>query len=710
MTQIYANKITPEHLKRKAIIYMRQSTAKQVRENKESQRLQYDLKRHAKELGFRRVEVIDWDLGSSAAIGAAPRLGFEYLVGMIALGDVGLLLCREVSRLSRTDKDWCQVLEVCQLFGTLIGDAENIYDLKLLDDQLILGIKGTMSVVELKILKMRLIAGMEEKARRGEFNKLLPPGYVYEMGKPVKDHNQRIREAVELIFLKFTEIRSIRQTFLWFHSNEVELPVNKSCDGKIRIVWQLPSKCFVQDVLKNPFYAGAYVWGRRPTKMKVIHGKIKRVSGRILEPEECKVLIRDHHEGYIDWQTFEENRKIIRGNYLRMESDDSVIPIRAGQGILVGLLRCGRCGRKMHVRYWGKSGTAARYLCKGDFESGGRYCQAFGGGTVDRRFSMELLKVISPLGVRASLEAIQLAERHGGDKYQALDRQREQLEYEAKRAFEQYNEVDPRNRLVAVQLERRWNESLEAVEALNATLEAMNDSVQRLTEPEKEAILELGENFAQVWESEHCSPQTKKQIIGTVVKEAVVTLVEPDNVLRFVIHWQGGSHTTFEMPKPVSPAGKKTATEDLDLIRRMAIRYGDGDIARVLNKLGRRTGKDKRWSQVSVRTARQQYAIPGQKRTKADPEILTLAGAVKYSGVSDTTIRRLVQKRILSMSQVAPWAPWEIKRSDIDSERVQEIIQRLKRTGKLHLEGDNSEIQETLFQETQGLYKGGYHD
>ncbi len=220
-----SNKITVQHLQRKAIVYLRQSSERQVVQNTESQRLQYKLKDHARELGFKQVEIIDTDLGSSAAIGAAPREGFERLVASVAIGEVGLILSREVSRLSRTDKDWCQLLEVCQLFGTLIGDAERVYDLSLMDDQLVLGIKGTLSVVELKLLNLRLQQGMEEKARRGELVRLLPPGYVRDgAGKVVKDPDRRVQEAIELVFQIFRQTRGIRQTFIWLRHAKWSCP------------------------------------------------------------------------------------------------------------------------------------------------------------------------------------------------------------------------------------------------------------------------------------------------------------------------------------------------------------------------------------------------------------------------------------------------------------------------------------------------------
>src|SRR5712692_5693007 len=258
---LYNPKIKPEHLARKAIVYLRQSSEKQVGQNKESQRLQYDVAERMRGLGWGEVEIIGSDLGSSAAIGSARREGFERVLSSVALGEVGIVASREVSRLSRTDKDWCRLLEVCQIFGTLIADEQQVYDLNYLDDQLVLGIKGTLSVVELKVLRQRLQAGQESKARRGELFKRLPVGYVRDaMGKVDFHPDRRVYEAIQLVFVKFRERWSVRQTFQWFRDHDVELPANP-IQGK-RLVWKIPSQSLVRDILCNPFYAGAYVWGR----------------------------------------------------------------------------------------------------------------------------------------------------------------------------------------------------------------------------------------------------------------------------------------------------------------------------------------------------------------------------------------------------------------------------------------------------------------
>ncbi len=691
-------KISNEHLARKAIVYVRQSSRRQVVQNMESQRLQYALKDRARDLGWNDIEIIDTDLGSSAGIGAATRVGFDRLVGAVALGEVGAILSREVSRLSRTDKDWCHLLEVCQVFDTLIGDEEQIYDLSLLDDQLVLGIKGTLSVVELKVLKMRMLRGMEEKAARGELERLLPPGFVRDStGKVVKDPDERACEAMALVFQKLHETGTVRQAFKWFHDNDVQLPVNKSRNGQMGIVWQLPTHSFIGAVLRNPFYAGAYVYGQRTTETKIVDGKLVKYAGHSRNAEECRVFIKDHHDGYIPWEAFEENQRMIRSNSIRTDKDDAVTSVRTGQGLLVGLLRCGRCGRKLHVHYWGRKGTAGRYLCKGDYDAGGSYCLAFGGKGVDRRLSEELLQVISPLGMEASLKALDDLSTSDDERQQLLSRQLEQLEWEALRAFEQYNEVDPRNRLVAAELERRWNGKLEEVDRIRTTIDDLTRKREPITETQRETILAMGECFADVWHNNACPVELKKRMLRTAITEIVANLDEGKDVLHFVIHWAGGVHTEIEMPKPKSGSGHRTSMEVLEIIRKMAVRYGDAQIASVLNRLGHRTGKDKRFNQTRVKTARRNHKINGQKSAVNDPEVLNQEQAATHCGVSTGTIRRLVSEGLLPKEQIVPYAPWEIRRVDLDSEQVQEVVHHLKNTGKLVVRPGRLAGQESLF-------------
>ena len=710
MTEVlYSPKIKPEHLARKAIVYLRQSTDKQVRQNQESQRLQYEVAERMQALGWKQVETIDSDLGSSAAMASARREGFERVLSSVALGEVGIVGSREVSRLSRTDKDWCRLLEVCQIFGTLIADEQQVYDLNYLDDQLVLGIKGTLSVVELKVLRQRLQAGQESKARRGELFKRLPVGYVRDsLGKVVFHPDRRVCEAIQLVFVKLRERWSIRQTFQWFRDHDVELPANP-IQGT-GLVWKIPSQSLVRDILCNPFYAGAYVWGRRPLATLLVEGRLEKRQGATRRAEDCRVFIPHHHVGYIDWATYEENRRMVQRNSVNWEGDEAMSAIRAGQGLLVGLLRCGHCGRKLHVRYWGGRGTHARYLCKGDYDDGGEYCLGFGGASVDRRLGQELLKVISPFGVEASRRALE--ELSAGDVAQraTLSRKLEQLEYEARKAFEQYDAVDARNRLVAGELERRWNEKLEEVESTKQQLADLNTERHVLSPDEEARIRGMGENFAEIWQSDRCPSTLKKMIFRTALEEIIVRGDAENKTLQFTLHWKGGTHTQLDMERPRSATETTTSMEALEIIRRMAARHGDDQIASVLNRLGHTTGKGKRWNQNRVATARRNYSIAGQKRALPDPETVSLSEAARVCGVSHRTIERLVEAGLLRRKQVTPRAPWEIRRADLKDEPVRSIVARLLRTGKLSLQGDGPENQPALFVEREGDGNARHHE
>jgi transposase-like protein len=340
--------------------------------------------------------------------------------------------------------------------------------------------------------------------------------------------------------------------------------------------------------------------------------------------------------------------------------------IRAGQGLLVGLLRCGHCGRKLHVRYWGGRGTHARYLCKGDYDDGGQYCIGFGGSSVDRCVGQELLKAIAPLGVEASLRALEELSAGGTAQRAALSRKLEQLVYEARKAFEQYDAVDARNRLAASELERRWNGKLEEIEAVKQRLSSLETERYSLSPEEEIRIRSMGDHFAGVWQSSHCPPTLKKMIFRTAIEEIIVRM------------------------------------EALEIIRRMAVRYGDDQIASVLNRRGYSTGKGKRWNQTRVATARRNHSIAGQKRALLDPERVSLSEAARICGVSHHTIQRMVEAGLLKREQVTPRAPWEIRRRDLDAEPIHSIVKRLRRTGKLILQGGCAEDQLALFTENQG--------
>ncbi len=559
------------------------------------------------------------------------------------------------------------------------------------------------------MLRQRLQAGQESKARRGELLKRLPVGYAVDvMGKIALHPDRRVCEAVQLVFTKFRERWSVRQTFQWFRDHDSELPANP-IQGT-QLVWKIPSQSLIGDILRNPFYAGAYVWGRRPIKTVLVEGRLEKRQSAYRRAEECRVFIPGHHVGYIDWATYEENQRMIRRNSVNWESDESMAAIRDGQGLLVGLIRCGHCGRKLHVRYWGGRGTHARYLCKGDYDDGGKYCIGFGGASVDRRMSQELMKVISRFGLEASLKAIEELSVQDKALRTALSSKLEQLEYEAKKAFEQYNSVDARNRLVAAELERRWNQKLEDIEDTKRRLSSLDGERHSLSAEEEQRVRWMGEHFAEIWKSDHCPPTVKKMIFRTVVEEIIVCTDSEKKLLQFTIHWKGGVHTRLEMERPRSATETATPTDALDIIRRMAVRHGDDEIASVLNRLGYLTGKGKRWNQNRVATARQNHSIAGQKRALTDPDRVSLNEAARLCGVSHRTIERLVDAGLLKREQTVPRAPWQIRRADLEAEPIRSIIERLRRTGKLILPRGCPKHQPRLFTEKEGDDNARHHE
>ena len=474
------SKITSEHLARAAFVYVRQSTAYQVVNNLESQRRQYGLVERARQLGWDDVQLVDDDLGRSG--GGTVRPGFEKLLAAICEGRVGAVVSLEASRLARNGRDWHTLLEFCGLVGTLIVDEEAIYDPRSPNDRLLLGMKGTMSEMELSVFRQRSIEAMRQKARRGELHLTVAVGYVKTDDNRIeKDPDRRVQDGILLVFHKFAELHSIRQVLLWFRQENVLVPAIVQGRGKRPIEWKAPVYHTLHHVLTNPVYAGSYAYGRRGTRVTIEGGR-KRIMRDNLRRDwkEWEVLIHDHHEGYITWAEFERNQHLIADNangksYMGRGS------IRRGEALLPGLFRCARCGRRLHIQYTGKGGNTQRYACKGTFSAKAvNNCIGFGGMRVDRVVAQEVLDRLQPLGIEAALAAMEAQKDQQRDKRQQMENAIQQAQYEAARARRQYDAVDPDNRLVAGELERRWNEKLVQLRDLEIQRENLNQTSKRL--------------------------------------------------------------------------------------------------------------------------------------------------------------------------------------------------------------------------------------
>lgn len=345
-------KLTPERLSRRAIVYIRQSSAVQVMHNQESQRRQYGLQQHARELGFRDVVVVDEDLGKSGS-GLVDRPGFQRVVADICTGEVGAIFCIEASRLARNGRDWHHLIELCGMVGAVVIDPDGVYDPGLLNDRLLLGLKGTMSEFELNLIRQRSAEAIRQKAQRGELQFGLPIGYIWTpAGKMEMDPDLRVQQALQIVFSKMTELGSVRQTLLWFRHEAICLPA-KGVDQPGQVEWKLPLYNSVHRMLTNPIYAGAYAFGKTGAQIKVIGGRARKTIGHRKPRQEWAVLIRDHHPGYITWEQFERNQALLEANS-NMKSRMEPKAGRGGRALLAGLLRCRRCGRMLHVAYSGR--------------------------------------------------------------------------------------------------------------------------------------------------------------------------------------------------------------------------------------------------------------------------------------------------------------------------------------------------------------------
>jgi len=674
-------KITPDHLARQAIVYIRQSTADQVANNLESQRRQYNLPERARHLGWSDVAVIDDDLGRSG--GGIARPGFEKLLAAICEGRVGAVVSVEASRLARNGRDWHTLLEFCGLVGTLIVDEDGVYDPRHPNDRLLLGMKGTMSEMELSMFRQRSLEALKQKARRGELFMTVAIGYLKMAHDRIeKDPDQRIQEAIDLVFAKFADLQTVRQVHLWLRQERISLPaVVHGAEGR-RIEWKLPVYNTIHHILTNPVYAGAYTFGRTASRVTIEAGRKKVVRGFRRDRSDWEVLINDHHEGYITWAEFERNQRLVSDN-ANGKSFMSRGAIRRGEALLAGLFRCGHCGRKLHVAYSGVNGSAGRYHCRGSqMNHGGSACISFGGMRVDHAVGMEVIARVQPLGVAAALAAMETRGRENQEKRRQVELALEQARYETARARRQYDAVDPDNRLVAGELERRWNERLLAARTLEDerdALAAMPDA--SLGEEDRQRLLALGSDLERAWNSPGATPATRKRIIRTLINEIVVCV--SDQALDLVVHWHGGDHTALEVKKNRTGQHRWSATADVvDLVRSLARQMPDKYIAAVLNRAGKSTGRGNSWTRGRVNSLRNQQTIePYREGERAERGEVTLDEAAAVLQVSASTVRRLIEDGTMPAQQLCKGAPWVIRSSDLDRAEVKEAAQarRLRR-------------------------------
>jgi DNA invertase Pin-like site-specific DNA recombinase len=668
-------KITADHLARGAFVYIRQSTPDQLVHNQESQRRQYGLADRAKQLGWAAVEIIDDDLGRSG--GGIARPGFERLLAAICEARVGAVFAVEASRLARNGRDWHTLIEFCGLVGTVIVDEDGIYDPRHSNDRLLLGMKGTMSELELSLFRQRSQEALKQKARRGALFLGVAAGYVKTGRDRIeKDPDQQVQGALRIVFAKFAELQSVRQVHVWLREEGIALPTacHSTAEGR-SVVWRLPLYNTVHNILTNPVYAGAYAFGRTMSKVSIEEGR-KRVRRGVRRPlAEWDVLLKDQHEGYISWAEFERNQQVIANNATGKGSAAARGAVRRGELLLAGLLRCGHCGRKMYVAYGGKAG---RYLCEGALVNHGtERCISFGGMRVDDAVGTEVLRVLKPLGIEAAIKALDAQAGETSAAKRQLELALQRARFEAAHARRQYDAVDPANRLVAGELERRWNEALQVVHRIESEIAALEARKPvPLGEVERQQLMQLGTDLALAWSHPAATSATRKRILRTALSEIVVR-VEAENI-EMILHWQGGDHTALKAKKNGVGKHRWTIPEDtLSLVRELARLMPDRQIARLLNRAGKPTGRGNGWTQARVCSFRSHHRIAVHRENEwAERGEITLEAAAQIMDVSVMTALRMLRHGIIKGRQVCRGAPWVTKAEDVAAHRAAHASRR----------------------------------
>jgi DNA invertase Pin-like site-specific DNA recombinase len=647
--------------------------------NQESQRLQYGLEDRARALGFQQITVIDEDLGRTGS-GLVERPGFQRLVSEVLSEEVGAVFCLEASRLARNGRDWHHLIELCGMVGAVLADPDDIYDPLLLNDRLLLGLKGSMAEFELSLFRQRSIEAIRQKACRGELRIPLPVGFCWSPnGKIETDPDERVQQAIQLVFRKMTELGSIRQVLIWLRQENVCLPVSSPPAGEAPRVWKLPLYQNTHHILTNPIYAGAYAFGKTEARTKVVDGRARRSFGHRKPRSTWRVLICDHHPGYISWEEYERNQAMIAAN-THGYSDAEPKAGRGGRALLSGLLRCRRCGRKLHVSYSGPRGVVIRYACSGEsVDCGEGHCISFGGLRADEAVSKEVLHAIEGNAIEAALQAAEQIEQQQQALRKAFELEVEQARYEARLAARRYEAVDPEQRLVAKELEARWNVALQKVQELEQKREESDRQSPSASRPSSQVLRSLAQDLPTVWNSPAADMRLKQRILHILIREIIADVDENNREIVLLIHWAGDHHSEVRVKK--GEGGKHrhcTNLEAIEVIRKMAGKFSDEQIAVTLNRLRLRTGLDYTWNEMRVYSVRHRRQLPAFDPDPNPPSEVTLEQAARRLNLSPPSVRKMIAEKILPGSQVVECAPWQIPVEALDSEGVRRAAANLR--------------------------------
>jgi len=602
-------KISASHLERRAVVYLRQSTLRQVHEHRESTARQYALRQRAVDLGWdeARVDVIDDDLGQSGT-GTDWREGFQRLAEDVAHGRVGAIFALEVSRLARSSADWHRLLQLAGLAEVLIIDEQGIYSPSDYNDRLLLGLKGTMSEAEQYWMRLRLDGGRLSKARRGELYMRPSGGYVWdEATKRFRfDPDEHVQRAVRLVFERFRLDGSAYAVSRYFVAHGLPLPTR---GGQGELVWRTPSATLVASMLHNPIYAGAYVYGRSEERLRLVDGKVRRRQLKKLPQQAWKACLRDHHPAYITWEEFMSNQQKLHDNRTREMSAHGRSAAREGSALLQGIVLCGRCGRRMHVDYAGPTRRPV-YDCYPKI--GTSACWNLPARPVDEAVAKLFLDVMKSSEIELGLALLRETEQQAAEIERQWQLRRERVRYEAQLAERRYKAVDPDNRVIARTLEREWNDKLAALEELDREHQEVQERDKlELTAADRARILSLAKDLPAVWNAPTTTNAERKNLLRMVLQEVTLSPIEvPRRMTRVQVLWKTGAISDFTVPRKDKYVALATSPEALAQMKELiAAKKTDVAIARELNRRGRTTGVGRRWDAAAVRRVRYNHGM-----------------------------------------------------------------------------------------------------
>ena len=685
-------RIATAHRAKLAHVYVRQSSPGQVRHHQESTELQYRLVERAVLLGWprERVHVIDDDLGKSGT-SSCNRHGFQRLIAEVGLGKAGLVMSLDASRLARNNRDWHQLLELCSLFGVLIADGERLYDPAAYHDRLLLGLSGIMSEAELHQIKVRLHQGERQKAARGELRLPLPAGLTHGRdGGVTLNPDEEVQERVRLVFAKFRELRSAKAVMRYLRRGNLLLPV-RPLHGPAPhdVIWQPADSARVIHILKNPAYAGAYVYGRRQPNPMRRHPQSGRIGTMAVAPEDWSICLKNAHPAYVDWEEFMSIQRQLADNLIRYKKDHPGVP-RKGTALLQGIVRCGRCARRMCLRYSGPHGDYPVYMCVADHSAQGQpRCQEVRALLVDDEVERLILTALAPDQIALAVAALGEIE----EEARLLERQwslkRERARYDAERARRQYDAVEPENRLVARSLEHVWEEKLRRVEQIEQEYDAWRrEQLVSLADADRLEILALGENLPQLWRAETTTSADRKQIARLVIKEVALDQKRRRGFVWIKIVWQTGAVTEHWVQRRVQ---SYTQHADADLLRNRIIDLNgmkkmDGEIATILNDEGFHTAHGPPFSGEMIHVLRKKWRIETVKINGTEPNpprwpdgTYSVQGAAEILGITSQTIFDWLRKGWLTGRQLSKGMPWQIY---LSPEQAVELKTRARHTSR----------------------------